>query len=131
MDSRTICFLMALAGGGCPAVASLAAELPSASEKVRNRVPEFGVAREARVDDAGVVSPVEARASDVEIIGSASNSTWGSLCPEVSTLDVAAARKLVFDVATEERFFPNSSSRSPESKVASTRTPFRLGALMA
>ena len=121
MNLRAICFLMALAGGGFPAAGVLAAELPSPSEKARNRVPEFGIAREARVDEAGVVKPVEAPASNVEIIGSAANSHGGSLCPDVSTLDVAAAQKLVFDVATEERF-------SPEFVVSVARIESRFNA---
>ncbi len=106
MDSRTICFLMVLFAGGCYTVAASAAERSNASEKTRNRVPGFGIAREARVDDAGVVKPVESPASDVEIIWAVSNSRERSLCPERSTLDVVAAQKLVFDVATEEKFFP-------------------------
>ncbi len=106
MDSRTVCFLMVLAGGGFSAVGVLAAGLPSRSEKTGNRVPEFVIAREARVDEAGVVKPVEALATTIEIIGSAPNSGGVSQCPDASMLDVVAAQKLVFDVATEERFFP-------------------------
>ena len=106
MINRALALTLTLLGTANAGFAQQSAEILTPASKNIARAPEQTIRLHATIDEAGRIQPIQSPANVVDIIDGSPSPRAGGECATPSRLDVNAARKLVFDVATEEGFFP-------------------------